>query len=409
MSLNFPDNLQLFFQFIITALNFKLVPVNKMNKYIFGIDYSEDDTEAYSDRFDELGYNSFDFITNVGLDYYYFYMYLAGIGLLILIQIFRPCILSRKYGMRFYQFLKNELIFSFLLRLLFVSYLPLGFSSFIQLSRPSSAHLCSLVSTYIILALLLAYPVIILILILKKNKDQDFFKAYGSLCEEIRFEHKLALLFNLLFLLRRVVFILTVTLLVDYPVLQLQVFMLMSLLMLIYLVHVKPFTEQSCNRLECFNELTILAVGTCLPMFTDIDRPSGVSTVYGWLVLGIIVLNFLVNSLTITVAAVVLLYRKCCKAMAGKITIKMVKLVRMQVNIFNNAKEDTRSKRKNNGRIRRKMVSIVQKSVGDSEVQYTEENNPHLVNDEVSYNDVGVVDPSTNKHVADIGWDEYEP
>lgn len=95
----------------------------------------------------------------------------------------------------------------------------------------------------------------------------------------------------------------------NYPFLQIQLYILSSLLHLIYLIHVKPFESTQSNRIEILNELTILCNGLILPIFTGFIDDPYILNIGGWLVISIILLNFSANLLYVIILRFIDIYK----------------------------------------------------------------------------------------------------
>lgn len=60
--------------------------------------------------------------------------------------------------------------------------------------------------------------------------------------------------------MRRLVFSLSAVYLTNWPLVQVNLLFLQSLVTILYLIHYKPFEERAQNQIEIFNELCILVV-----------------------------------------------------------------------------------------------------------------------------------------------------
>ena len=69
----------------------------------------------------------------------------------------------------------------------------------------------------------------------------------------------------------------------------------MTLLMLIYLLHVKPYNDPKLTIQEVFNEITVLLSFYVLFTFTEWVWKQEVRYNLGWVQIGIIGLNLIVN------------------------------------------------------------------------------------------------------------------
>ena len=107
---------------------------------------------------------------------------------------------------------------------------------------------------------------------------------YGSAYEGLRIESKLALFYQLLYVLRRLFILLTafLTIFVEKPWMQLISMYFFNYLILIYIASCRPFEKNSKNNIEILNEYCIVICSLFLMLFTDfIPDPEGQSYV-GW-------------------------------------------------------------------------------------------------------------------------------
>ena len=95
----------------------------------------------------------------------------------------------------------------------------------------------------------------------------------------------------------------------DYKVLQLSVNIILSLIMLTYNIKVKPWTVNSLNTQEIYNEVIILICGYHLILFGDwIDETETINGYYfkgvmGFSMIGFIILGVVINIVIIIRAA----------------------------------------------------------------------------------------------------------
>jgi hypothetical protein len=108
--------------------------------------------------------------------------------------------------------------------------------------------------------------------VLKKEQSQI---RFGSIYFELRVESKLALLYNVLYMLRRLLFAMLIIFFEDNTFAQIQLMAFHSILLIIYNILVKPFELPLLNSLEIFNECCILAASNHLFLFTTfLDDPE---------------------------------------------------------------------------------------------------------------------------------------
>ena len=65
--------------------------------------------------------------------------------------------------------------------------------------------------------------------------------------------------------------------------------------MLMYLISVKPFKEPRLNKLEIFNELTVLFCAYHLPLFSDLVPDADIKYMAGWSILMVTCTNLMIN------------------------------------------------------------------------------------------------------------------
>lgn len=137
--------------------------------------------------------------------------------------------------------------------------------------------------------------------------------TFGTLYKELRAYSKFALLYNVVYMVRRLAFVLIALALPKYPFAQAMLVILSSILVLIYVILARPFSIQSLNRLEYFNELCILIASYHLLIYTDFDFSSPHDSVElhlqiqykaGWSMIAITSVNIIANMIVIMVETV---------------------------------------------------------------------------------------------------------
>jgi hypothetical protein len=132
------------------------------------------------------------------------------------------------------------------------------------------------------------------------------------------------LLSSPLFLLRRLLFCLTAILLPAAPLLQLLSLNLSSLLLLCYILSVRPFRSPALNQLEVFNEASIYMCSVPCLMFTEIGEAGLLEYQIGWAVIGVVTLNIVVNIIVLAVENVKGLRAQCRKRCKRNVAKKEV-------------------------------------------------------------------------------------
>lgn len=94
-------------------------------------------------------------------------------------------------------------------------------------------------------------------------------KRFGSTYEELRMNSKAALLFNVIYMLRRLFFASVAVFLTNMPSLQVVLVICHCLVVMMYLVRVRPFADPIMNYMEILNEAFILGATYHMLIFTD--------------------------------------------------------------------------------------------------------------------------------------------
>jgi len=112
-----------------------------------------------------------------------------------------------------------------------------------------------------------------------------------------------SLLFFPLFILRRMTLVFTLMFLPNYGLFQIAIHILMSFAMLIYVMEVRPYKNETLNRQEFINEAFILLTSYYMLLFTDVipeSQPFGswdisIKTFLGRTMLGTLILYILIH------------------------------------------------------------------------------------------------------------------
>jgi hypothetical protein len=129
------------------------------------------------------------------------------------------------------------------------------------------------VYVHIMLAILLIIvPAAILYVIMKSKESREnpsFHQKWGAVFDSYKKGSRLAILFELLFCIRRILFLFTVFYYRDYTFAQILYFLYFNLMMLIYNGQVSQFVSGSRNRVEQFNEFQFTVISYFTVVFTD--------------------------------------------------------------------------------------------------------------------------------------------
>jgi hypothetical protein len=99
------------------------------------------------------------------------------------------------------------------------------------------------------------------------------------------------------FPVRRLLLVAATVMLSDHPAFQVMAFIFLSELNIIYLIQCRPYEDRLMNLNEIFNEGCVMASGYTLLMFTEQVQDIAMREATGYIIIGLILLNFLVNLL----------------------------------------------------------------------------------------------------------------
>jgi hypothetical protein len=106
-----------------------------------------------------------------------------------------------------------------------------------------------------------------------------------------------ALAFTFLQLVRKLLLGALAVFLSGHPTFQCQLFLASALFMLVYLIHVRPFTTTLLNAMEIFNEACLLLASYHVFLFTDFSPDPVFRYNFGWSLVVLTLVNLLVNLL----------------------------------------------------------------------------------------------------------------
>jgi hypothetical protein len=116
-----------------------------------------------------------------------------------------------------------------------------------------------------------SFPFFVIKFLLANFKDlenSEIKDSWSSLYEPMKTSTFPMVVYMPLFLFRRLIFSFSTVLLTDFPVFQVNLLFLQSVILLWYLITYQPFKLSLLNYLEIFNEVCILAVTYPCLLFT---------------------------------------------------------------------------------------------------------------------------------------------
>ncbi|TNV87476.1 hypothetical protein FGO68_gene11214 [Halteria grandinella] len=251
-------------------------------------------------NFEAMGYTTFSSLLNLDT---IFLLFVASSAMMISVGVINNTImrfLNRENSLRaWFQRKEDQLFFGYMFRFIIESYIEITIASTINIQMLSFDTLGEKVSSIfaqVFGAVFILFPAWCFVFLLCSDPSTyQFQRRYGELTHELRAEKVLPRLFHFFFTLRRLTLALIAVQLREYPIIQLLLFQLISVLNISYLTYHQPFQEPTTNKLEIFNELCILMVGYTLFIYTDFIPDFELQILVGYVMIGITGFNFLGN------------------------------------------------------------------------------------------------------------------
>jgi len=247
LDLKFPANLDSFFKMILDIMTFQFVDFSEFLQNLFSLHYNY---EAPSDRLEQFGFETSNFILNAGS----LIIYIMGcLAVYIAILLLVPLKKKNKKIEKGWSYLVRVFWLSFLIRLVMEGSLELLVASMLNINsteQRNAGEWISLLAAYAFIAIIMVVPLIVPII--HKIKGENFLKrkdvklTFGSLYEEFK-SSQFARLYYLFFVLRRGLLVVLILGLKSYPSIQVILFSLTSLWSTMYIGMVKPFKDSKTN------------------------------------------------------------------------------------------------------------------------------------------------------------------
>ena len=132
--------------------------------------------------------------------------------------------------------------------------------------------------------------------------DLDMKSSYGHYYVDLNTSHMSQTVYHMIFILRRMFFVLIILYLRDYPDLQLICHLCTLGTMLLYLNKVKPFKKKEYNMYEIVNETTMFSLTVLQQSFVNVSTDPTAKQIYSltfisiWIILTICNLSFMIYS-----------------------------------------------------------------------------------------------------------------
>eukprot|EP00347_Sterkiella_histriomuscorum_P003910 403362470 len=273
MEFQMPSQVYYFFQLTQGIFKFTLLSTYEITKLIFGI--NKNIYNYYSANYGNFGFQNHLFIFNTDITLYLFIFYPIIILLITIIGFFgRFSVLCNTIKEK----LMSYFIFGFFIRLTIQSYLLIMISAllnFVMINDESfedSFELLSYILAVFFMVFIPLVPITIFACLMKNYKQikrKKLRNIIGTFFYQISSKSRLKLAYGLFQFSRRLIFVFSVVFLKSYTVFQIQLNVLVTMCLSIYVIEVKPYKSKILNYLDIINESFFLVYSVFLFIFTD--------------------------------------------------------------------------------------------------------------------------------------------
>jgi len=130
---------------------------------------------------------------------------------------------------------------------------------------------------------------------MKEETSEEWKDKFKTLYDGLKVGSKPVMMYNTIFLVRRLIFAFLICFVIPSQGIQVIINFFMSWGMIMYLIKYRPFQIEKLNKLEIFNEMTILLCNYTLIAFSDISTDGGVKFDFGWWMLALVLANVSTN------------------------------------------------------------------------------------------------------------------
>jgi len=158
--------------------------------------------------------------------------------------------------------------------------------------------------------MIFVFPVYVTLMInrnFKRLGHRHIQEQHGIFYEGVVTKTRLQVNYNIFFMVRRLATVLTLIFLRHLPFFQCQVLLLLSTVNFIYVYTVKPLSPEE-NKIEVFNEFTIAICSHITNVFLNIAVSLETRDLLGWVLMGVALMNILVNLCVIAFSSGKLFY-----------------------------------------------------------------------------------------------------
>ena len=188
------------------------------------------------------------------------------------------------------------------------------------------------------------YGFYIIICNFKKLDKKETKDKVGIFIDNIKLDNKHRVMFNVYFLCRKLLTVLVLVFMDDFPFFQMVILMLLGTLNLIYLITEKPLVFSMENKVETLNEMAVVISSHIMTLFLNTANPQELQDLLGWVIIGLACLVIVINMSVTVISSFSQSYAVCLtkrnRNKARKVIDKMFasrkKLLKMIPNEFKN-------------------------------------------------------------------------
>ncbi|TNV87025.1 hypothetical protein FGO68_gene14976 [Halteria grandinella] len=353
VSMNVPGIVQMIQN---VMLNFIYLDILKTDQwfipYVFGVEDEEEADRGLNSFFDQNGFSSVNSLKNLQSSLIY---------VILILLLYSAMMFFRLMGDHFARLQKlaesmeSKLVWNYPIRFFIQQYSPFFFAAIINLHdlRFTDTNFGYILGSFItpIIFIWLAGGSILVFSVIFVHRDcldsQQFKSLYGSALQGLKIppHSYLAPYLNLIYILRWTLTGIIMVNLRNYPGLQLQSLLLISILQQIFNILVQPYDEKIENFMNLMNEIFVTVYLHILFILTEFSaaEEDGLTNemrqFLGWALLAVVFLSIFTN---ISKLAIIIFYRmkKRCKRMTAKVLESQLQ----RQNEFENPRDKNRPK-----------------------------------------------------------------
>lgn len=240
---------------------------------------------------------------------------------IFLLLCFRSCAMTKYPCFTFYMKAKHKIFYNILIRFHMQSFLKLllGASQTLSILNWSAGGAVQGVTSVLLVVVLILLPVLYAYCIYSKFKElyrPSVREQIGTLYLKLNIDRPVALAYSVMFFVRRIIFVTVMLSLAAFPHIQVQAFLLVSILYLCYLNGFGVlFEARFFSRMEVWNEVFFLYLCYHLVLQANLLEPGEIRIQVGW---SLVCSSILMVALNFIIVIMIVI-----KALIQKVRVKL--------------------------------------------------------------------------------------